>query len=97
MCEGTIEAVRAPVGEIYNVGGGETASVWDILQHLEKIGGKPIARLVPVYDGELADLVEAGWVTPATNREPFVMPPGEIDETSSTTAALIAMREDERW
>jgi prevent-host-death family protein len=59
--------------------------------------GKPIARLVPVYDGELADLVAAGVVTPATNRDPFVMPPGEVDETSSATAALLAMREEERW
>ena len=60
--------------------------------------GKPIARIVPITQGgELDDLVAAGWVTPATNREPFVMPPGEIDETASTTATLIAMRDEERW
>ena len=36
----TIAAVEAPVGEIYNLGGGETASVWDILRKLEAITGK---------------------------------------------------------
>lgn len=36
----TIRAAQARVGETYNVGGGETASVWDILGKLEKIAGK---------------------------------------------------------
>lgn len=36
----TIAAVEALPGEIYNVGGGETASVWDILGRLEKLAGK---------------------------------------------------------
>jgi nucleoside-diphosphate-sugar epimerase len=35
-----IASLKAPVGETYNLGGGETASVWDILQKLEKILGK---------------------------------------------------------
>jgi nucleoside-diphosphate-sugar epimerase len=35
----TIAAARAPVGETYNVGGGESASVWDILSRLEKLAG----------------------------------------------------------
>lgn len=59
--------------------------------------GKAIARIVPVYDGPLADLVAAGRVIPATNHAPFTMPPGPIDETRSASAALIAMREEERW
>jgi prevent-host-death family protein len=59
--------------------------------------GKPIARIVPVSNGEMDDLVAAGWVTPPTLRRPFVIPPGEVDHTSSATAALIAMREEERW
>jgi nucleoside-diphosphate-sugar epimerase len=33
----TVAAIEAPVGETYNVGGGETANVWEILQKLEKI------------------------------------------------------------
>ncbi len=36
----TVAALRAPVGEVYNIGGGETASVWDILQRLEAITGR---------------------------------------------------------
>lgn len=36
----TVRASEARVGETYNVGGGETASVWDILHKLEKIAGK---------------------------------------------------------
>lgn len=38
--EATTLALRAPVGEIYNLGGGETASVWDILARLEAIVGR---------------------------------------------------------
>jgi nucleoside-diphosphate-sugar epimerase len=35
--EATVRAIDAPLGETYNVGGGETASVWDILHKLEKL------------------------------------------------------------
>lgn len=37
--DATIRALDAPVGEIYNLGGGETASVWEILEKLERIIG----------------------------------------------------------
>jgi nucleoside-diphosphate-sugar epimerase len=37
--DATVAALRAPLGETYNVGGGETASVWDILQRLERLTG----------------------------------------------------------
>ncbi len=33
----TIAAVQAPPGEVYNVGGGETANVWEILSKLERL------------------------------------------------------------
>ena len=39
--EATMAAVNAPVGEVYNVGGGESASVWDILHRLERLAGRP--------------------------------------------------------
>lgn len=39
--EAIIAAVDAPAGEIYNVGGGETASVWDIIRKLEQLAGRP--------------------------------------------------------
>jgi nucleoside-diphosphate-sugar epimerase len=39
--EATALAAAAPPGEVYNVGGGEPASVWDILRHLEALAGRP--------------------------------------------------------
>jgi nucleoside-diphosphate-sugar epimerase len=39
--EATVAAVKAPVGETYNVGGGESATVWDILDKLERLAGRP--------------------------------------------------------
>jgi nucleoside-diphosphate-sugar epimerase len=33
----TAQALDAPVGEVYNVGGGEAANVWEILDKLEGI------------------------------------------------------------
>jgi nucleoside-diphosphate-sugar epimerase len=36
----TVAAVEAQPGEVYNVGGGETANVWDILRHLEALAGR---------------------------------------------------------
>ncbi len=51
--EATIAAMEAPVGETYNLGGGETASVWEILGKLEKtIGKKPIVRSAEARPGD---------------------------------------------
>lgn len=36
----TIAAVDAPIGEVYNVGGGESASVLEVIQKLEQISGR---------------------------------------------------------
>jgi nucleoside-diphosphate-sugar epimerase len=38
--EATVRAVEAVPGEVYNVGGGETATVWEILHKLEAILGR---------------------------------------------------------
>jgi nucleoside-diphosphate-sugar epimerase len=38
--EATVAAVEAHPGEVFNVGGGEMASVWDILRKLEKLAGR---------------------------------------------------------
>jgi nucleoside-diphosphate-sugar epimerase len=38
--EATVRALEAIPGEIYNVGGGETASVWDVLRRLEVLTGR---------------------------------------------------------
>lgn len=37
----TVAAAEALPGEIYNVGGGEAVTVWDVLRKLEKIIGRP--------------------------------------------------------
>lgn len=36
----TVSAVEARTGEIYNLGGGETANVWEIIRKLETIAGR---------------------------------------------------------
>jgi nucleoside-diphosphate-sugar epimerase len=38
--EATVAAVAAPPGEVFNVGGGETASVWDVLRLMEALTGR---------------------------------------------------------
>ncbi len=38
--QATLAAVEAYPGEVYNVGGGETASVWDIVRKLEALAGR---------------------------------------------------------
>ncbi len=49
----TIAAVKAPVGETYNLGGGEVASVWEILEKLERlIGRKANVRREPARPGD---------------------------------------------
>jgi nucleoside-diphosphate-sugar epimerase len=51
--EATVAAVGATVGETYNVGGGETASVWDVLGRLERITkNKAVVRQEPARPGD---------------------------------------------
>jgi nucleoside-diphosphate-sugar epimerase len=51
--EATVAALQAPLGETYNVGGGEAASVWDILGKLEAITGqKAQIRREPARAGD---------------------------------------------
>jgi nucleoside-diphosphate-sugar epimerase len=51
--EATVAALRAPVGEVYNVGGGETANVWDILTRLEGlVGRRAQVRREPARPGD---------------------------------------------
>ena len=48
-----VAALGAPAGEVYNVGGGETASVWDIIGKLERILGRRAAvRREPARPGD---------------------------------------------
>jgi nucleoside-diphosphate-sugar epimerase len=49
----TVAAINAPVGETYNVGGGETVSVWDVLDKLEHITGrKAVVQREPARAGD---------------------------------------------
>jgi nucleoside-diphosphate-sugar epimerase len=51
--EATLAAVRAPLGETYNLGGGETATVWDIVGKLERIlDAKAQIRREPARPGD---------------------------------------------
>jgi nucleoside-diphosphate-sugar epimerase len=48
-----VAAMEAPQNEIYNIGGGEMADVWDILGRLEKISGrKAITKRGPARPGD---------------------------------------------
>src|SRR5262249_32697171 len=50
----TVAALEAPVGEVYNVAGGETANVWEILAKLETIlGRRAVVRREPERPGTL--------------------------------------------
>jgi nucleoside-diphosphate-sugar epimerase len=49
----TAAALEAPVGEVYNVGGGETANVWEVLGKLERIlGRRAVVRREPARPGD---------------------------------------------
>ncbi|MGL4553450.1 MAG: NAD-dependent epimerase/dehydratase family protein, partial [Gemmataceae bacterium] len=49
----TVAALAAPVGETYNVGGGESASVWDILNRLSRLSGMtPRIERAPARPGD---------------------------------------------
>jgi nucleoside-diphosphate-sugar epimerase len=51
--EATVASVQALPGESYNLGGGEVASVWDIIGKLERIiGRKATIRREPARPGD---------------------------------------------
>ncbi|MBA4063171.1 MAG: nucleotide sugar epimerase [Isosphaera sp.] len=46
-------AAAAPVGEVYNLGGGEVVSVWDVLRKLERITGRrAVVKAAPPRPGD---------------------------------------------
>lgn len=67
--DATLKCAQGPVGETYNVGGGELATVWDVLTHIERISGRRLAvERAPARPGDqqttLADttkLRQLGW------------------------------------
>jgi nucleoside-diphosphate-sugar epimerase len=61
----TTAALQAPLGEVYNVGGGETANVWEVLGKLERITGRrTVVRREPARCGDqrvtVADTTKLG-------------------------------------
>jgi len=78
----------------------DTAGVLDRVEHGETLEitsrGRPIARIVPVTEGELDDLVAAGKVIPPTIHGPIPMPRFSTGDNSASEA-LLAMRDEERW
>jgi nucleoside-diphosphate-sugar epimerase len=58
----TVAAVQARPGEVYNVGGGETANVWDIIHKIEAISGRRAQiRQEPARPGDqLSTLADTG-------------------------------------
>jgi nucleoside-diphosphate-sugar epimerase len=76
--DATIAAAEAPVGEIYNVGGGETANVWDILGRLERaIGCKAMVRREQARAGDQRyTLADTSKITKHLGWSPSV----ELDE-----------------
>lgn len=79
----------------------DTAGVLSLVEHGESLEitnrGKPIARIVPIADGEMDDLVAAGWAAPPSLPRPFSTPAGPVDETNAATNALLELRDEERW
>jgi prevent-host-death family protein len=60
--------------------------------------GRPVARLVPIRQSRLDELIDAGLATPAKGSladlpPPEPSPPGQ----PSLTQVLLQMREDERY
>jgi nucleoside-diphosphate-sugar epimerase len=49
----TVAALEAPPGEVYNVGGGEAAMLWEVLRKLEALAGRPARiRQEPARTGD---------------------------------------------
>jgi nucleoside-diphosphate-sugar epimerase len=70
--EATVAALAAPPGETYNVGGGEPASVWDILRRLEALAGRPArVRQIAARPGDQKHtLADTGKLTAHTGWRP---------------------------
>jgi nucleoside-diphosphate-sugar epimerase len=76
--EATVRAVAALPGEVYNVGGGEAVSVWEVLHKLESITGrKAIVRREPARAGDQrSTFADTGKLRRHLSWEPAI----ELDE-----------------
>ncbi len=73
------------------VSGGETIEITD--------RGRPVAKLVPVGGdtSALARLVTSGRACGPTTTGPVALPPTLGDASTDASAALAALRDEERW
>lgn len=78
-----------------------TAGVLELVERGETVEitnrGKPIARIVPVVEGELDDLIAAGVVTPPTIAGPISMPRAKAEPGADAGELVSTMRDEERW
>src|SRR4029078_1107683 len=83
--EASVAAMQALPGEIYKVGGGESASVWEILAKLEVlIGRRPAIRHEPARAG---DQRVTGADTSSLSRHLAWQPRFQLDEGLSRQVA----------
>ena len=69
---------------------GETVTITD--------RGRPVARLVPIRDGSLSDLIEAGRARPARRKLSGLGPPPRRAPSAPELSAVVEeLRSDERW
>ena len=69
---------------------GETVTITD--------RGRPVARLVPIRDGSLSDLIEAGRARPARRQLSDLGPPPRRAPSAPELSAVVEeLRSDERW
>jgi prevent-host-death family protein len=59
--------------------------------------GRPIARIVPISDNPLAELIAAGVVTPPTITAPFSLPTVAARGDSEAGEMISELRDEERW
>jgi prevent-host-death family protein len=75
---------------VAEVAAGETVTITD--------RGRPVARLVPIGEGSLSDLVEAGRARPARRKLSDLGPPPRRASGAPELSRLVdELRSDERW
>jgi len=88
---------RIPIRELNQ----DTAGVLARVEHGETVEitnrGRPVARIVPVSEDSMADLVAAGVVTPATVTGPIPLPTIDGPPGEDAGELLSGMRDEERW
>lgn len=75
---------------VAEVAAGETVTITD--------RGRPVARMVPIGEGSLSELVEAGRARPARRKLSELGPPSRRSAGAAELSRLVEeLRSDERW